>query len=45
MAASPQLMLLGDFSIAPEDRDVHDPRKWEGQNPASLEEHAALRTI
>ena len=28
----PKLALLGDYNIAPEDRDVHDPAKWEGQN-------------
>ena len=27
----PRLALLGDFNIAPEDRDVHDPRLWEGK--------------
>ena len=30
-ATSPRLMLLGDFNIAPEDRDVHDER---GLGPA-----------
>ncbi|TAK90982.1 MAG: exodeoxyribonuclease III [Burkholderiaceae bacterium] len=25
-----QLALLGDYNIAPEDRDVHDPAAWEG---------------
>ena len=25
-----QLITLGDFNIAPEDRDVHDPAEWEG---------------
>ncbi|HLS57691.1 MAG TPA: exodeoxyribonuclease III [Zeimonas sp.] len=25
------VVLLGDFNIAPEDRDVHDPKAWEGQ--------------
>ena len=23
-----QLVVIGDFNIAPEDRDVHDPRRW-----------------
>ena len=27
----PQLAVLGDYNIAPEDRDVHDPRLWEGK--------------
>ncbi len=24
----PQLVVLGDFNIAPDDRDVHDPAAW-----------------
>ena len=31
LAAHPRLVALGDFNIAPEDRDVHDPVSWEGQ--------------
>ena len=27
----PNLVLLGDYNIAPEDRDCHDPKLWEGQ--------------
>ncbi len=27
----PKLVLLGDYNIAPEDRDVHDPQAWEGK--------------
>ncbi len=27
----PRLVLLGDFNIAPEDRDVYDPAAWAGQ--------------
>lgn len=38
----PDLVLLGDFNIAPEDRDVHDPAKWVGQNLVSPEERGAL---
>jgi len=26
----PNLVLVGDYNIAPEDRDVHDPAAWEG---------------
>ena len=26
----PQLAVVGDFNIAPDDRDVHDPNEWEG---------------
>ncbi|MBL1143012.1 MAG: exodeoxyribonuclease III [Proteobacteria bacterium] len=25
-----RLIILGDFNIAPEDQDVHDPKEWEG---------------
>ena len=27
----PKLIVLGDFNIAPEDKDVHDPDLWRGQ--------------
>ncbi len=45
MAQYPRLMLLGDFNIAPDDRDVHDPKKWVGQNLVSPEERAAFRAL
>lgn len=41
----PKLIVLGDFNIAPEDRDVHDPKAWEGSVLVSAPERAALRTI
>jgi exodeoxyribonuclease-3 len=31
LVAHPQLVLMGDYNIAPEDRDVHDPVAWAGQ--------------
>jgi exodeoxyribonuclease-3 len=40
MKTYPQLALLGDYNIAPEDRDVHDPKAWEGQNLVSPDERA-----
>ena len=40
MARHPQLALCGDYNIAPDDRDVHDPKAWEGQNLVSPEERA-----
>ncbi|KAB0635166.1 exodeoxyribonuclease III [Burkholderia latens] len=40
MQRYPKLALLGDFNIAPEDRDVHDPAKWVGQNLVSPQERA-----
>ncbi len=41
----PELALLGDFNIAPEDRDVHDPAAWEGQNLVSPQERAAYQKM
>lgn len=37
----PRLALLGDYNIAPEDCDVHDPEAWEGQVLVSPAERAA----
>jgi exodeoxyribonuclease-3 len=34
LAANPRLVLAGDFNIAPEDRDVHDPAAWAGRSCA-----------
>lgn len=45
LANHPQLVLLGDFNIAPEDRDVHDPAKWEGQVLVSPPERAAWQAL
>ncbi len=41
----PRLALLGDFNIAPEDRDVHDPKAWEGSVHVSPAERAALQSL
>lgn len=41
----PRLILLGDFNIAPEPRDVHDPVLWEGKVLFSEQERAALQDI
>jgi exodeoxyribonuclease-3 len=38
----PGLALLGDYNIAPEDADVHDPALWEGQVLCSDAERAAF---
>ncbi|MCX7627178.1 MAG: exodeoxyribonuclease III [Methylophilaceae bacterium] len=40
-----RLALLGDFNIAPEDRDVHDPKAWEGQVLVSPAERAAFANL
>ncbi|HZX43713.1 MAG TPA: exodeoxyribonuclease III, partial [Myxococcaceae bacterium] len=37
------LVVGGDFNGAPEDRDVWDPKLWEGQTLFSLPERAALK--
>jgi len=39
------LVLAGDFNIAPEDRDVHDPAAWEGSVMNSDEVRARLQTL
>ena len=39
------LIVLGDFNIAPEDRDVHDPVAWQGQVLVSDAERAAFRQL
>jgi exodeoxyribonuclease-3 len=39
----PQLALLGDYNIAPEDRDVHDPVAWKDKILCSEPERAAFR--
>jgi len=36
---------LGDFNIAPEDRDVHDPAAWAGHVLCSEPERAAFRRL
>jgi exodeoxyribonuclease-3 len=41
----PALIVLGDYNIAPEDRDVHDPKQWEGSVHVSEPERAALRSL
>ena len=41
----PRLAIVGDFNVAPEDRDVHDPRAWEGQVLVSPREREALRAL
>jgi exodeoxyribonuclease-3 len=44
-ARYPRMALLGDFNVAPEDRDVHDPKAWEGQVHVSEPERAAWRAL
>ena len=44
-AIHPRLVLLGDYNIAPEDRDVHDPIAWAGQILCTPEERAHFRGL
>ena len=40
-----RLAVLGDFNVAPEDRDVHDPKRWEGEIHVSAPERDAFRKL
>lgn len=41
----PRLVLMGDFNIAPEDRDVYDPVAWAGQIHCTPEEREHFRQL
>jgi exodeoxyribonuclease-3 len=45
LAEYPRLVVLGDYNIAPEDRDVHDPQAWQGSVHVSEPERAALGSL
>ncbi len=45
LSRHPNLVVLGDFNIAPDARDVHDPEAWEGRILCSEPERAALKAI
>jgi exodeoxyribonuclease-3 len=45
LASHPRLAVAGDFNVAPEDRDVHDPKAWEGQVHVSQPERAAWHAL
>lgn len=40
-----RMVVLGDFNIAPDDRDVHDPEAWRGKVLCSEPERQALQAI
>lgn len=42
---SEQVLLCGDFNVAPEEIDVHDPASWEGHVLFSKRERAALSEL
>jgi exodeoxyribonuclease III len=41
----PRLVVMGDFNIAPDDRDVHDPVAWHEQILCSTPERDALKRL
>lgn len=41
----PKLVLLGDYNIAPDDRDCHDPAAWIGQILVSEPERTAFQKL
>jgi exodeoxyribonuclease-3 len=43
--ASRPVLLCGDFNVAPEERDVHDVRLWQGRIMFSEQEKATLQHI
>ncbi len=45
LARHPELLVVGDFNIAPDDRDVHNPAAWHGKIMCSPGERAALADI
>lgn len=45
LAAQSRVVLCGDFNIAPEDRDVHDPELWRDRVLCSAPERAAFRSL
>ena len=45
LASYPQLVLLGDYNIAPEDRDVYDPVAWMDQIHCTPQERAHFQGL
>lgn len=45
LALHPKLVLMGDYNIAPEDRDVHDPVAWAGQIHCTPQERAQFQAL
>jgi exodeoxyribonuclease-3 len=41
----PKLVLMGDYNVAPEDRDVYDPVAWAGQIHCTPEEREQFRQL
>lgn len=45
LAQHPRLVLMGDFNVAPEDRDVYDPVGWMNQIHCTPEERAQFQRL
>lgn len=45
MQSRQPIVMVGDFNIAPQDRDVHDPQEWHEQVLCSTPERKALQTL
>jgi len=45
LAEHEQFLMMGDFNIAPEDRDCHDPAKWAGGTHVSSQEREQLAKL
>jgi exodeoxyribonuclease III len=45
LAANDRLVVVGDFNVAPDERDVHDPKAWEGQVLFSAPERQAFQDL
>jgi exodeoxyribonuclease-3 len=45
LAQHPQLVVVGDFNIAPRPEDTHDPAVWEGNILCSAPERAAFAAL
>ena len=45
MAVHPRVLVLGDFNIAPEERDIYDPLAWDGRVLFSDPERAAFQRL
>ena len=45
LASGDPLLLVGDFNIAPDDRDVYDPAAWEGKILCSDDERQRLQRL
>lgn len=45
LAQYPQLVLLGDFNIAPQDNDVYDPKKWHEHIHCSQQERTWFQNL